>query len=172
MTDYAILYVLCGLPFAGKSTLGRALATRLRIPRVEIDAINTERGQGLGLTPIAPEEWAATYADAYGRLSGSLRAETSAIFDAGSFTRAQRDELRALAEGCGAAVCLIYIAVPPEVAIARWQRNRLTGERYDIRDDYFALALDHFEPPAADEDTLVYDVSQPLDAWLAMHFPL
>lgn len=172
MTDHAILYVLCGLPFAGKSTLGRALAARLRIPRVEIDAINTERGQGLDLAPITSEEWAATYAEASGRLGGSLRAGTPAIFDAGGFTRTQRDDLRALAEGCGAGVCLIYIAVPPQVAIARWQHNRLTGERYDIRDDYFALALDHFEPPAADEGTLVYDASQPLDAWLAMHFPL
>lgn len=79
--------------------------------------------------------------------------------------------LYALVAGCGAALCLIYVAVPPEVAIARWQRNRLTGECHDVRDDNFALVLDGFEPPAAEEGTLVYDGSQPLDAWLANHFP-
>ena len=172
MTNRTTLYVLCGLPFAGKSTLGRALAAWLRIPRVEIDAINGERGQGLDLAPIAPEQWAATYAEAYRRIASHLHAGTSAIFDAGGFTRVQRDELRALAASYAVAIGLIYLAVLPEIATARWQRNRLTGERYDIRDDYFAQALDHFEPPAADEDALVYDGSQPLDAWLAAHFPI
>ena len=172
MTDHAILYALCGLPFAGKSTLGRALAARLRIPRIELDAVNTERGQGLNGAPISPEEWVATYTEAYGRIAGNLRAGRSVIFDAVNFTREQRDELRALAAGCDAAVCLIYLAVPPEVAIARWQHNRLSGERHDVRDDNFALVRVGFEPPAADEDALVYDASQPLDAWLVAHFTL
>lgn len=167
MTGRPILYVLCGLPFAGKSTLARTLAARLDIPCVAIDAINTERGLGLDLAPIAPQEWTATYAEAYRRITGALRAGTSAIFDAGSFTREQRDELQALAEGCGAAVRLVHVRVSPQVATARWQRNRLSSERYDVRDDYFAQALDSFEPPAADEHALVYDGSQSLDAWLA-----
>lgn len=171
MTDRVNLYVLCGLPFAGKSTFGRALAAQLDLLPIEIDAINTERGQGLDLAPIAPEEWAATYEEAHRRITDHLRAGKSAIFEGSGFTRAQRDELRALAARCVAGMCVIYVAVPPEIVTARWQRNRRTGERYDIRDDYFALALAQFEPPAAAEETLVYDGSQPLDAWLAEHFP-
>lgn len=119
VTQPAILYVLCGLSFAGKSTLGRALAARLCIPRVELDAVNTERGQGLNGAPISPEEWTATYAEAYRRLAGSLRAGISAIFDAVNFTRAQRDELRALAATCAARVRIVYLAVPPQTVIAR-----------------------------------------------------
>lgn len=172
MTDRPILYVLCGLPFAGKSTLARALAARLGIPRVELDAINTERGLGLDLAPIEPEQWTATFEEAYRRVTSHLHAGASVIFDAGGFTRAQRDGLRAMSSGCAAAACLIHVRVSPEVATARWQSNRLTGERYDIRDDYFAQGLDHFEPPTADENALVYDGSQPLDIWLAMHFPV
>lgn len=171
MTDRPILYVLCGLPFAGKSTLARALAARLGIPSVAIDAINTERGLGLDLAPIATEQWTATYEEAFRRVADALRAGTSAIFDAGSFTCTQRDDLRTLASSCGAAARLIHVRVSPDVATARWRRNRLNGERYDVRDDYFALALDHFEPPAPEEDALIYDGTQPLDAWLVAHFP-
>lgn len=172
MTDRPILYVLCGLPFAGKSTLARDLAARLSIPRVELDAINTERGLGINASPISPEEWAATYAEVYRRIADHLRAGKSAIFDAVSFTRAQRDEARALAEDCGAGGRLIYVCVSPEIAAARWHRNRLTGERHDVPDDNFALVRDQFEPPAPDEDALVYDGTQPLSAWLAAHFPV
>lgn len=171
MADRPTLYVLCGLPFAGKSTLGRALATRLDIPCVAIDAINTERGVGLNAAPISPDEWMDTYAEAYRRLISYLRAGTSAIFDAVNFTRAQRDELRNIAEGCDAAVCLIYLAVPPELATMRWQHNRLSGARRDVSDDNYALVLDGFEPPTDDEETLVYDGSRPPDVWLAAHFP-
>lgn len=171
MADRPTLYVLCGLSFAGKSTLARALAARLDIPCVAIDAINTERGVGLDAAPISPDEWAATYAEVYQRISGYLSAGKSAIFDAVNFTREQRDEVREIAENCGAAVCLIYLAVPPELAIMRWQHNRLSGERHDVTDDNYALVRDGFELPAAEEGALVYDGSQALDDWLAAHFP-
>lgn len=172
MADSCALYVLCGLPFAGKSTLARALAARLDIACVAIDTINTERGMGLNAAPISPEQWVATYAEVYRRISGYLSAGKSAIFDAVNFTRAQRDEVKEIAENCGAAVCLIYLAVPPELAIMRWQTNRLTGERHDVTDDNYALVRDGFEPPAAEERALVYDGSQILDDWLAAHFPI
>jgi len=38
------LYLLCGLPFAGKTTLVKALEDWLEIRRVALDEINTERG--------------------------------------------------------------------------------------------------------------------------------
>ncbi len=40
------VYILCGLPFAGKTTLARTLAQHLDLPRVSIDEINGERGLG------------------------------------------------------------------------------------------------------------------------------
>lgn len=54
----------------------------------------------------------------------------------------------------------------------RWGWGRLNGERDDVRDDYFALAIEHFELPDPEEHALVYDGSQPLDSWLAARFPV
>lgn len=86
------LYIMCGLPFAGKSTLTRALAARLGLAVIAIDAINDERGLGIHAAPLSPEEWDGTYAEAFRRLDAALMAGGSVIFDAVSFTRRQRDD--------------------------------------------------------------------------------
>jgi predicted kinase len=62
------LYAMCGLPFAGKSTVAAALATRIGASIVRLDAINSERGLGVGGDAIPPQEWDRTYAEAYDRL--------------------------------------------------------------------------------------------------------
>jgi hypothetical protein len=42
----SIVSTLCGLPFAGKSTVARQLAAELGAPIVRLDDINAERGLG------------------------------------------------------------------------------------------------------------------------------
>jgi predicted kinase len=158
--------VLCGLPFAGKSTLGCALAHLLGIARVELDAINTERGQGLNSAPIAAAEWDTTYDEAYRRLRVRLRSARDVIFDAGGFTRAQRDELRALAAEAGATMRIVCVSTPAQMAVERWQRNRISRDRHDVRDDYFAQGLAAYEPPAHDEPALLYDGTLPPQEWV------
>lgn len=160
------LYIMCGLPFAGKSTLARALAGREELMIIAIDDINTERGLGVNAAPISPEAWNGTYAEAFRRLDAALAAGQSVVFDAGSFTREQRDDLRGIAAQRCARARVLWVDVPPEVATARWQRNRETGERYDVRDEDFAQGLATFEPPTPDEDVLRYDQSLPVEVWL------
>src|SRR6266566_7274848 len=91
------LYIMCGYSFAGKTTLAKALEQSLGIVRVDFDGINSARGVGLDGEPIAPEEWDITYAECYRQLREQLQAGHSVLFDAASFTKAQRDELRAIA---------------------------------------------------------------------------
>lgn len=165
------LYILCGLPFAGKSTLARAMAAQDGLTIVAIDAINDERGLGIDAAPISPEEWDGTYAEAFHRLDATLAAGESVIFDAASFTRAQRDDLRRVAARHGARARVLWVDVPQAVATERWRRNRETGERYDVRDEDFAQVVERFEPPTPDEDVLRYDSSLPLDGWLKIAWP-
>ncbi len=164
------LYILCCLPFAGKSTVARALHERFSYTIVSIDAINGERGLGLNAAPITPHEWDETYAEGYDRLAAALSAGATVLFDAPNYTRAQRDDLRRIAAVHGVSACVLYLAVPAAVCRERWQRNRQTSARYDVRDEDVAEVLTRFEPPEADERVLYFDQSEPLADWIKRVF--
>ncbi|MDP9371911.1 MAG: ATP-binding protein [Chloroflexota bacterium] len=161
------LLILCGLPFAGKTTLARELEQRRGFARVEIDAINAERGVWDDRHGMSPEEWDETYRESYRRLEAPLRKGRSVIYDATNFTREQRDRPRAIAARHGVPATVIYLDVPEAEARRRWQRNREAGLRADVRDEDFALVVGAFEPPAGDEAAVRYDPSVPLDEWIA-----
>lgn len=151
------LYILCGLPFAGKTTLAHSLVQRHNLVLIGIDQTNTLLGVGLHGAPISLEEWERTYAEAYRKLGEALALGQLVIFDAASFTRVQRDELRAIASKYGVPSFVVYVDVSVEEATRRWQQNRITQQRHDVRDENFALVIEHFEPPAADEHVIHSD---------------
>jgi predicted kinase len=148
------VYALCGLPFAGKSTVAGALARRSGAPVIRLDAINHERGLGLDGSAISWDEWERTYDEAYRRIDRALADGRSVIFDHGNFNRSERDRVREIAKRRQARVVTIYVPVAPDEARRRWLRNRETGERYDVRDEDFELALRMFEPPDAEADVV------------------
>jgi predicted kinase len=149
-----ILYAMCGLPFAGKSTAARALQSRTNARLVQLDAINAERGLGLDGSAIPEHEWSRTYAEAYRRVAHHLEDGEVVIFDHGNFTRSERDAVREIARRAGSEVRFIYVPANVDEARRRWLANRQTHERYDVRDEDFDLALRMFEPPDAEPDVL------------------
>lgn len=160
------VYILCGLPFAGKTTLAKALVQQLNLPRVSIDEINGERGLGFANSLISSEDWEITYAESYRRLDAHLRAGRSLVYDAANFTRAERDKARDVAAESGSDAAVIYVTTPEATVRQRWLRNRLTHERNDIRDDYFAHVITQFEPPSEDENILLYSDEQEVKLWI------
>lgn len=155
------MYILCGLPFTGKTTLAEHLAEHLGITRIDLDAINLERGLGPNAGAISPQEWDATYIRSYKWLEELLDRGSSVIYDATNFTRAQRDQLRAIAQHYRAKTSVIYVNVPTYEARNRWQMNRVTGARYDVRDEDFAQVVDNFEAPDEERDMIEYNQSLP-----------
>jgi predicted kinase len=163
------LYVLCGVPFAGKSTLGRILSARIGAELVEYDEINTERGLGLDREPIVASEFEATEREAFGRIAMALAQRRDVVYDAVNFLRSQRDALRDIAARTGAEAVLIWVGVPSDIALIRWRSNRLTGVRADVRDADFMHVVSNFEPPAPDEGALHFDGTQAADPWLELY---
>lgn len=165
------LLILCGLPFAGKSTLAVALAHRLTMRLVCMDAINMERGLGLDAAPISSDQWAETYREMYRRLDEMLAAGISVVYDAPNATRQERDDARAIAARNNAAARIIYVPIRPDEAWTRLLANRTNPIRHDVRDADFDDVLRRFEPPNDEPDTIAYDPTIPIAAWISRIFP-
>lgn len=168
VTEPPTLVFLCGLPFAGKSSLARALAARTGARLISLDGINDERGLGLDGADITPEQWDVTYAMAYQRVAESLAAGESVVYDETNFLRSQRDAVRAIAAHAGVTARLIWVTTPEVNARARWLANRRSHARFDVRDQDFAYVATRFEAPSSDENPLRYDGASPPAIWLAV----
>jgi predicted kinase len=166
------LYMMCGLPFAGKSTLARVVAAHLGAVHLETDAITTERGLGANGKAITMREWAATYREAYRRLEALLRDGHTIVYDAVNYRRVQRDQLRRIARRCDVTAQVVFVTTSAERARQRLECNRVQQTRFDVRDEDFAEVAGRFEPPTADEHVLHYDGDEPVEQWLARCFPL
>lgn len=161
------LYILCGLPFSGKTTLAKALVKKLGFVRIDLDQINAERGLGeLGNEEITDSQWRETYAESYRRVDKALTDGKTVINDTANFTREQRDKLRVIADNHSVPSRVIYVEVPDSLARKRWLDNRVTKKRYDVRDEDFAEVVDNFQTPSEDENLIVYDQSISVDEWI------
>jgi predicted kinase len=163
----ARLYITCGLPFAGKTTLAREIGQRLGWTYIALDDINAGREVGLSGAPISSLDWSKSYAEAHRQLGQALAEGNTVIYDATNFSRKERARLRTIAARQGAAVTVIYLRLAEGEAQRRWQANRRSRSRYDVRDEDYALVESNFEPPLDDEDMLTYDGSQPAAEWIA-----
>jgi predicted kinase len=164
------LYILCGLPFAGKSILAKELVKRFGFVYIAIDQINTSFGVGLLGTPISPEAWEKTYTEAYKQLGDALDSGQSVIFEGANFTKELRDRIRTISDVRGVTSRVIFVDISVSEAQRRLLNNRVTQKRYDIRDDNFAYAVTYFEPPTENEGVIHYYQSQPLDEWILQNF--
>lgn len=161
------LIVLCGLPFAGKSVLGRRLAATTGAVLVAYDDLWRERKDATGLS-LGYEELRAL---AEARLRAALTAGHDTVFDTLNDTRDARERLRRLAEGTGAEAVIVYLETSPRTRCARRRRSRITGDRHDVPSDRLAAAARKFSPPTDDEAPMRVLPRTPLREILAGLFP-
>lgn len=167
----ATLYILCGLPFAGKTTLAKELVKRFGFLRVDIDEIKHELGFGnKNDDELLQSEWNNIYQEAYKRVKNNLAAGKTVINDTGNFTRHERDVLRKIADTLGIRSMVIYLDIPVTVVKKRWLENKKTKERFDISEQSLDITTQELQLPTADEHVIYYDQTIPLGEWVKNHF--
>ncbi|HLY41943.1 MAG TPA: AAA family ATPase [Terracidiphilus sp.] len=141
----ARLFLICGLPGAGKTTLARELEKKFQAIR------------------FCPDEWMIALAiDLYDearrgkvealqwQLAQTLLARgVSVIIEWGTWGRSERDTLRLGARALGAEVELRYLTVPVDVL---YERVRQRGMEYPpIKREDLARWADAFQAPTREE---------------------
>jgi predicted kinase len=160
------LFLLCGLPFSGKSTLARALQDRFGIVHVEVDRYHAGGQEGFDGRRIGRGEWIAAYLAAYREVEQAFATGKSVVFDAVSYRRTQRERIRRIAAKHGVSMTIVYLDVTPEEARTRVAVNRCNPVRVNVPDDDIAEIAAEMQPPQDDERAIVYHPSEAIESWL------
>jgi predicted kinase len=160
-----VVYILCGIPFAGKSTLAHMLAAQRGWTHVDVDAI-AESLLDSSDEAVTEEQWTAAFAASYEQVAKSLVKGQSVVHDATNFGRTARDHVRAIAHQFGSAAFVIYLSVPIEEANQRRITNQAQLQRHQVSDADFWEVANSLEPPTADESVLIFDGTLDAATWI------
>lgn len=159
-----LVVVVTGPPAAGKTTIARELALRLRLPLVAKDTIKEALFDGLGTGDLAWSQGlgAATYLVLQALVEESVRAGASLVLEA-NFVRGEADaRLAALP----ARFVQVHCSAPVEVLVERYAaRERHPGHVDTERIDALRKAVDsgRHDPLALPGETIQIETTSPID---------
>jgi gluconokinase len=155
--------VVMGVASCGKTTLGEALATRLKVPFVEGDKLHSaenvaKMSKGIPLTDQDRWPW-------LGRVGETLAGSTGAIASCSALKRIYRDRI---AESAGRPVAFLLLHGDK----ALLQKRIANRKGHFMPASLLESQLATLEIPGADENALIIDVALPVDAQVvkAVHF--
>lgn len=159
------LYIITGLPYAGKTTLTNELVKRSKFTVVSVDEAIDEGGYIV--EQMTQKDWDAVYTRAYERLKKYLSEGKTVIFDEANLKRSERETARQIAEANNATPVLIYVKTPKEEIKRRWLENQKTKTRGHLEEKSLNLAFSLFEEPQPDENPIIYSQKMDLDKFIS-----
>jgi predicted kinase len=167
------LLIICGLSFAGKSTLAKAIAARFGYEEVDVDVTKIQLfGQTIKDEELHPDDWARMYAETDRRIEHLLVSGKSVVDASRNFRKDEREIAKRIADNAGVPIITIYIDTPEEIARQRLMENRRMPVRRNVTDSDFDDVIRAMQPPSDDETPLIFHYADGLEDWLEKHSSL
>jgi len=143
---------MCGPAGSGKSTVARQYE-RQGMTRLSVDQEAWSRG--ITTMPLPPPVRREIVLALRGRLVDLVRAGSDVVLDLSFWSRAMRDEYRALLRPFGVVPETVYLAADRATVLARVSaRAARNGDDFRLSPELAASYFDHFEVPTAAEGPL------------------
>jgi predicted kinase len=161
------LFIICGLSFAGKSTLGRAITERFGFEEVDVDVTKVQLyGSEAKDESLTPSDWNRIYAETDALIVALLQSGKTVVDASRNFSKAERQHIREIIAALDIETLTIYVDTPEAVARERLLENRRTKTRVDWPDAQFDELVRAMEPPGQEEDPLVFHYEDDIQVWI------
>ena len=162
------LYLMCGMPFSGKTTLGKSIAKYLDSPYISLDEINEARGL-YGGDGILVKEWEKTHFLAMEQLRSLVQSQQDIVVDDTSCFRWLRERFGNFVKQYDYQMIIVFLDISLSIIRKRIEQNEQTQARQGVKQEIIEQMAKTFEPPQPDEKAIEYYANQPIDKWIAEH---
>jgi len=150
------LYILCGMPYSGKTYIAEKILRYTQCKYISIDEIFAAHGYDWSRNKLPDEAaWKGIFGIASSRTRMALEDSLNVLYDSTNHTRQSRDDLRKIAGESGADAAVIYVDAPVPKVYERWEENRSGKTRPVIDKELLDTTIRAFEPPGKDEKVII-----------------
>lgn len=152
-----ILYMMMGLPGAGKTTIAQHIADLTGATLLSSDVVRREM---FSKSSFSQSEHDELYTELDKRMTELLRAGQSVVYDANLNRRTHRDEKRQLADELGVTAQLVWVQTPEEMARQRRVDHEPQHDlipAHETPGQMFDRIAQAIEEPTSDESAIVID---------------
>ncbi|MCX6793394.1 MAG: ATP-binding protein [Candidatus Falkowbacteria bacterium] len=149
------LFILCGLPYSGKTYLANSIIEKTSIDYISIDNILDSLGYDWDTNKL-PDElgWKEVMNKSYDMIRSSLANKKNALYDSTNHTLASRNDLRKIASELDCKTVVLFVNTSEEIVRQRWSENKLDPKRFVLDKALLDKTVNDFEAPSEDENVL------------------
>ena len=159
------LYIMCGLAFAGKSTLARRISKHTGSKLIAFDKLWVEKDKEQPI-PKGAEGWKLVRKVGQAEVAKTLTEGNSVVYDDNNVRFEHREELREVARKFGARSVVVYLNTPLELIREREAINKTTAQRHQVEPENFNAVLEQLQIPTAQENVMEFKPEMDLDEWV------
>jgi predicted kinase len=142
------LYILCGLPFSGKTTLAKSFALKNNFQYMSFDELWMELERNDPQFPTDKTEgWSYVRKSVQKRIEKYLKTGLSVVYDDTNVKAEHRKEWIDLAHDVQSKPVIVFANTSQELINDRRNINLKTQERHDVQEKNWTNAIEQFEVP-------------------------